>query len=84
MFVYLLKDNTVLSTRQLQKYGPRSVRNEQVRNRKRISEALLHSKESASASHATCSKANTSGICSKENIFFSGLEHDLLANPWGN
>ncbi|KAG5076810.1 hypothetical protein JHK82_055505 [Glycine max] len=55
-------DNTVLSTRQLQKYGPRSVRNEQVRNRKRISEALLHSKESASASHATCSKANTSGI----------------------
>ncbi|KAH1189606.1 hypothetical protein GmHk_20G057346 [Glycine max] len=46
----------------LQKYGPRSVRNEQVRNRKRISEALLHSKESASASHATCSKANTSGI----------------------
>ncbi|RZB70483.1 hypothetical protein D0Y65_035455 [Glycine soja] len=46
----------------LQKYGPRSIRNEQVRNRNRISEVLLHSKESASASHATYSKANTSGI----------------------
>ncbi|RDX84842.1 hypothetical protein CR513_34040, partial [Mucuna pruriens] len=55
-------DNAVLSTRQLHKYGPQSIRNEQVRDTTRISEALLKSKQSASASHATCSKANTSGI----------------------
>ncbi|TKY47873.1 hypothetical protein E2542_SST29934 [Spatholobus suberectus] len=62
MSVYLIKDNTVLSTRQLHKYGPQSIRNEQVRDTTTISEAWLHSKESASASHATCSKANPSGI----------------------
>ncbi|XP_020231112.2 uncharacterized protein LOC109811713 isoform X2 [Cajanus cajan] len=55
-------DNTFLSTRQLHKYGPQSIRNEEVKDATTISKALLRSKESASASHATCSKANISGI----------------------
>nr|XP_007146002.1 hypothetical protein PHAVU_006G004600g [Phaseolus vulgaris]ESW17996.1 hypothetical protein PHAVU_006G004600g [Phaseolus vulgaris] len=46
----------------LRKYGPQSIRNKHTRDMTRISEALLHSKGSSSASHATCSEANTSGI----------------------
>ncbi|KAK8467668.1 hypothetical protein PHAVU_007G122524 [Phaseolus vulgaris] len=53
-------DNTAISTRQLRKYGPQSIRNKHTRDMTRISEALLHSKGSSSASHATCSEANTS------------------------
>ncbi|KAK7327780.1 hypothetical protein VNO77_21871 [Canavalia gladiata] len=57
--------NTVTSTRQLHRCSPQSIRNKQVRN----SEAFLHSTGSVShsASHATCSKTNTTGTCSKEN-----------------
>ncbi|XP_061355373.1 uncharacterized protein LOC133299895 [Gastrolobium bilobum] len=59
--------STVLSARQLHKCGPRFIRNQQVRDTNGNSEALLHSKESAScsASHATCSKSNRSGLWSK-------------------
>ncbi|KAL5076139.1 hypothetical protein RYX36_015123 [Vicia faba] len=65
--------STVLSTRLLHKYGPQCIRNEEVKDTKRKSEALLCFKESASclASHATCSKANSSGIWSKAKPKFS-------------
>ncbi|KAL2327163.1 hypothetical protein Fmac_020590 [Flemingia macrophylla] len=77
----LIKDNTVLSTRQLQKYGPQSIRNEDVRDTTRISEALLHSKESASASHATCSKENLSGFVTPFS-FYSVLFATFHVGLW--
>ncbi|KAK2389001.1 hypothetical protein QL285_062632 [Trifolium repens] len=65
--------STILSPRLLQKYGPQYVKNGEVKDAKRKSEALLCFKESAScsASHATCSKANSSGIWSKAKPSFS-------------
>jgi hypothetical protein len=67
-----LKGSTILLPRLLRKYGPQYVRNSEVKDAKRKSEALLCFKESAScsASHATCSKANSSGTCTKENASF--------------
>ncbi|XP_027344501.1 uncharacterized protein LOC113857017 [Abrus precatorius] len=64
---------TVLSTRQFPSYGPQCIRNEQVSDTRRNSEALLRSKGSASysASHSTCSKTNTSGIRSTSKPRFS-------------
>ncbi|CAK8567006.1 unnamed protein product [Lathyrus sativus] len=65
--------STVLSTRLLHKYGPQYIKNEEVKDTKRKSEALLCFKESAScsASHATCSKPNSSGIWGKAKPRFS-------------
>lgn len=61
--------STILSTRLLQKYGPQFIRNDEVKDAKRKSEALLCFQESAS-SHATFSKANSSGTCTKKNASF--------------
>ncbi|CAJ1964735.1 unnamed protein product [Sphenostylis stenocarpa] len=58
--------NTVISTRKLHRYGPQSIRNRDIT---RVSEPFLHSRESVSASHTTCSKANTSGIWKAKPIF---------------
>jgi len=64
-----LKGSTILSTRLLQRYGPQFIRNDEVKDAKRKSEALLCFQESAS-SHATFSKANSSGTCTKKNASF--------------
>lgn len=71
---YLLKDNTAVSAPKLCKYGPQSIRNKHIRDMTKISEALLHYKGSVSGSHMTCSKANTSGMCLKENTIFFFLD----------
>ncbi|XP_058781692.1 uncharacterized protein LOC131655913 isoform X2 [Vicia villosa] len=65
--------STVLSTRLLHNYGPQFIKNDEVKDTKRKSDALLCFKESAScsASHATCSKANSYGIWGKAKPRFS-------------
>ncbi|CAL5203525.1 unnamed protein product [Lathyrus oleraceus] len=65
--------STVHSTRLHRKYGPQNIKNDEVKDTKRKPEALLCFKESAScsASHATCSKANSSGIWGKAKSRFS-------------
>ncbi|XP_057721329.1 uncharacterized protein LOC130935552 isoform X2 [Arachis stenosperma] len=71
--------NTVLSIRELRKYGPQFIRHKQVRVSNERSEALLPSKESSSCSalHASTSRANRSGVWSKakSRISMSSLSH---------
>lgn len=68
--------STILSTRLLQRYGSQFLRNDEVKDAKRKSEALLCFQESAS-SHATFSKANSSGIWNKAKprISLSSVTH---------
>ncbi|XP_020959518.1 uncharacterized protein LOC107645615 isoform X5 [Arachis ipaensis] len=71
--------NTVLSIRELRKYGPQFVRHKQVRVSNERSEAVLPLKESSSCSalHASTSRANRCGVWrkAKSRISMSSLSH---------